>query len=351
MTFDAEYTDGHSAARRNITVTVSHSELTLTGEDGGLLERWPIDRVLLAEEVFSGRPIRLRQAGSEAQITVRDPGLIPQLRRAAPHLSGDLPGGKSTSARIVLAVASLLVVAVVVVLLALRSPPILVHLVPVSWEAALGRQFIEAQPLAWCSGAEGLAVLSTLGQRLQQSAATPFPITIRVSGTDAINAVTAPGGQIIVFRGLLEFADGPDELVGVLAHEVAHAAARHPMQGLIRNAGLSLVVKALIGGRAGGDLLSNVGKNLVLLANIREAELQADQEGLELLNRAGIRSIGMARFLNHMKSKQGDVPQALSYFSTHPMHADRIALLRGLQQDGDEPMTPEDWKILQRVCD
>ena len=67
---------------------------------------------------------------------------------------------------------------------------------------------------------------------------TTVPITVRVIPEKTVNAFAAPGGQVVLFSGLIEKAESPEEVAGVMAHEIAHAIERHPMQTMPRAAGM-----------------------------------------------------------------------------------------------------------------
>jgi predicted Zn-dependent protease len=149
---------------------------------------------------------------------------------------------------------------------------------------------------------------------------------------------------------LLAFVDGPDELSAVLAHEAAHVALRHPMQGLIRNVGVSLVLGGLSGATPSGETLGELGKHLLLLSHGRDVELAADRRGMDILRRAGLRRDGMLRFLSRIRERQGDLPQALAYFSTHPAHEERMGLLRGRDDGGRPAMSAQEWTAVRGMC-
>ena len=63
--------------------------------------------------------------------------------------------------------------------------------------------------------------------RLDADARLPYPLRVSVLDHGMANALAVPGGRILIFRGLLEAADNPEEVAGVLAHEIGHVAARH----------------------------------------------------------------------------------------------------------------------------
>ena len=86
-----------------------------------------------------------------------------------------------------------------------------------------------------------------------------------------VNAFAVPGGDIVVYRGLLEATRSPEELAGVLAHEVQHVALRHSLKGMIRSAGLAMLW-ALIAGDPSSTLFGRAGEQLLTLKLSRDAE-------------------------------------------------------------------------------
>ncbi len=139
-----------------------------------------------------------------------------------------------------------------------------------------------------------------------------------------INAFALPGGDIVVNRGLLLATRNPDELAGVLAHEMQHVALRHSLKSMIRGAGLSMVW-ALVIGDPSGTLVGQAADRLLGLKFSRDAEREADDQGFTLLVKRGIDPHGMVAFFDTLAKQGGATPPAL--LSTHPASAEREAAL------------------------
>jgi len=161
------------------------------------------------------------------------------------------------------------------------------------------------------------------------------------------NAFALPGGHIIVNRGLLQFAQTPEEVAGVLAHEIAHVKLRHGFRKLLATAGHFYALKLLVGERS--DLLGLIaaGSELLLRQNFsREYEQEADDAAWRYLMAAQIDPRGLARFLRRVQSPEGKwgallrlqdklEPRALS---SHPKMAERIERLeKKWQQTKSKP--------------
>jgi len=140
-----------------------------------------------------------------------------------------------------------------------------------------------------------------------------------------------------VFRGMMEFVGGDDELGAVLGHEVAHILARHPAervsQQLAAQAGVTLA-QVLLGGDNGenaelvGSVLGLGATYGVLLPYSRTHELEADRIGVDLMKKAGMQPLGAVRFWERMIARQDRQNVPLEALSTHPADGRRLAELR-----------------------
>ncbi|NIR58656.1 MAG: M48 family metallopeptidase [Gammaproteobacteria bacterium] len=354
MQLEGYLTDGATAARHTVRVTPTPTGLELIDAQGRALERWGYDGLALAEEVYRGQPVRLRhRAHGEARLTLPDPEALAALCRFEPRLCRRYYSGRHTLTRLVawsLALAAV-IVGLVVGVPRLAEP--LARAVPLEWETALGNHVVESGlPLApRCEGADGREVLDALTRRLAATVETPYTFRVAVTADEAVNAFAAPGGRIVLFHGLIEFAEGPDEVVGVLAHEVAHVVARHPMEALLRDAGYRLLFTALTGdASAAGAAAAGVGESLIALSYSRADEVEADRMGVEMMNRAGLRSTGLTEFFDRMRAREGDLPEGLAFLSTHPLHAERVQELRPRVRGTGESLGPARWRALRRMC-
>jgi predicted Zn-dependent protease len=163
------------------------------------------------------------------------------------------------------------------------------------------------------------------------------------------NAFALPGGAIVIFDGLIEFAETPEEVAGVLAHEMAHVIKRHGTEALLRSYGLELLIEALTGS-AGGGVAGGIGETLLGLSYSRDAEGEADRTGIELLLEAGLRADGIGRFFERFDEGPGDMPAALNLLSTHPSSETRARLADEAGSGGAPAMSEADWQALQVIC-
>lgn len=157
-----------------------------------------------------------------------------------------------------------------------------------------------------------------------------LPIIIHVAESKDLNAFALPGGHIVVFTGLLETVDRPEELAGVLAHEIAHVTERHVLRKMIESLGLVLVIQALFGDTSGLLAVATEGSELLLQQKFsRDFEREADDVGWNNLVVANIDPRGMIDFFTKLQKELANNPAEgkLSILATHPPTAERIQRL------------------------
>lgn len=159
---------------------------------------------------------------------------------------------------------------------------------------------------------------------LEAAGPLPFEFQFRVVKDPSINAFALPGGYVTVNSGLLEAAEGGEEVAGVLGHEIQHALLRHGTKRVLREMGGALVLSLLLGGT---DLhaLGKFAGDMVGLSYDRDQESEADREGVALLTRAKIDPSGLARFFERLTESGMTPPEILS---THPDPGNRAAEIR-----------------------
>ncbi|OYY68322.1 MAG: hypothetical protein B7Y47_14010 [Sphingomonas sp. 28-63-12] len=238
--------------------------------------------------------------------------------------------------------------AAIVVLLVIRTPALLARLVPPAIERQLGDAMVGDFGDRACTGADGLAALGVLKDRLgvddpeTEIAVVNIPIT---------NAVTLPGGRIILFNGLLQNARSPDEIAGVIGHELGHVAHRDVLESLLRQLGLSVLL---------GGLDGNIGgyTNMLLsTAYSRDAETRADRFAIDMLNQRDISPTPTAAFFRRLEASEpgmkGSAATVLAYVSSHPISALRAQqfALAARDHTHDRPALDRDqWAALRSIC-
>src|SRR5687768_9514316 len=171
--------------------------------------------------------------------------------------------------------------------------------------------------------------VNRVGQNVVLHSDAKIPFTIKVIDSDEVNAFALPGGFFFVNKGLILAADNEAELAGVMAHEIAHVAARHAMenQGKMQAIQYGLLGTILFGGGIAGAIAQNAGGFAQLLSFMqfsRGAETEADVLGVQYLYASGYDPTSMSTMFEKLNSRNKKKPGTLAkIFATHPQNADR----------------------------
>jgi predicted Zn-dependent protease len=187
-------------------------------------------------------------------------------------------------------------------------------------------------------------------RKLEAAAALPVPLETKVVRRTEPNAVALPGGLIYAFEGLIEKSETPDELAGVIAHEIGHVANRDGTRSILQSAGLSFLFGMLLGDFVGGGAVV-IGARAVLQSSYsREVESAADRYGVDLMSRAG----GDPRALGVMLDRiAGAIHPGVEILSDHPDTKARVAVinsLASLARSAQPLLEPNEWRALKRIC-
>jgi beta-barrel assembly-enhancing protease len=171
--------------------------------------------------------------------------------------------------------------------------------------------------------------VNRVGQNLVRNSDAKVPFTIKVLDSEEVNAFALPGGFFFVNSGLVLKADNEAELAGVMAHEIAHVAARHGTRQATRGTIINYASIPLIfmGGWTGYAIRQGAGLAIPLgfLTFSRGFESEADMLGLEYLYKTGYDPGAFVDFFEKIQTLEKRKPGTLSkVFSTHPMTDDRI---------------------------
>jgi predicted Zn-dependent protease len=173
--------------------------------------------------------------------------------------------------------------------------------------------------------------VNRVGQNIVLHSDAKVPFTIKVIDSDEVNAFALPGGFFYVNKGLLLAADNEAELAGVMAHEIAHVAARHAVENqtkanLLEYAALGASI--YLGGIPGMIYQNTAGIGLlgIFMKFSRSAEEEADKLGIQYMYAAGYDPGAMATMFEELEAKNKKKPGFISRaFATHPAPPDRRA--------------------------
>jgi len=171
--------------------------------------------------------------------------------------------------------------------------------------------------------------INRVGQNLVRNSDAKVPFTIKVVDSDVINAMALPGGFFYVNSGLILAADNEAELAGVMAHEIAHVAARHTTRQLTRYQFINYASLPLIfvGGGIGlaAREAAGIGIPMTFLKFSRGFEAEADYLGIQYMYKAGYDPNEFVNFFEKIQAQEKKKPGSMAkVFTDHPQTPDRI---------------------------
>jgi beta-barrel assembly-enhancing protease len=173
--------------------------------------------------------------------------------------------------------------------------------------------------------------VNRVGQNLVRNSDAKVPFTIKVVDSEEVNAFALPGGFFFVNSGLILKADSESELAGVMAHEIAHVAARHGTRQATRGelAQIAMIAASIAVPYTWAGYAAMQGANLAIpmgfLMFTRRMEREADYLGLQYMYKAGYDPTSFVDFFEKVQTMEKRKPGSVAkVFSTHPMTDDRI---------------------------
>lgn len=174
--------------------------------------------------------------------------------------------------------------------------------------------------------------VNRVGQNLVRNSDAKFPFVIKVIDSEEVNAFALPGGFLYVTSGLLLSSEDEAELAGVMAHEIAHVAARHATRQMTRSQMFDLASVPLIA--FGGGIVLAARAVIGPIATMkfsRNYEAEADYLAVEYAYKAGYDPTALITILERLSVDETQSTGAVTKaFSTHPLTSDRI---RRMQQE------------------
>jgi Zn-dependent protease with chaperone function len=202
---------------------------------------------------------------------------------------------------------------------------------------------------------EAAQILNDLAYRIMERSNVPERDDIWITVADAgfPNAFALPDNSIIVTDELIGLAEHPDELTGVLAHEIAHIEHNHIMRNVVRQIGAGIFFDVVFGGAGAGQAIAIASVNLAGLRYSRDDESDADSRGMDYLDAAGISTAGIARMFDRFQAYEEDagVDDIPSMLSSHPASRERAVAAQARARQGLAPSLDErQWRIVQQAC-
>ena len=356
MTSDTEhravFLDGRSNRKRSVKLRFA-DRLDII-EESTILDWWPYDQVRRADSPSQTLRLRCETALPLARLEVADSatqGFVTAYCRSL-----DVGGASAGQTwRIVFwslaAVCSILLLAFFgIPFVADRLAPML----PLALEQRIGGAVDKQAQLIFggktCEGAEGQAAFTKLVDKLKTAGGIDMPLEARVVSSKIPNAYALPGGKIYLLDGLLKKAEKPDEVAGVLAHELGHVQHRDSLRKIIQTGGTSFLIGLLFGDVTGGSAVLFVGRTLFDASYSRDQERAADAFAIDVMHKLGRSPKGLGELL--VRVTGNDASNSMTLLSSHPLSDDRLALM---SQDagvssGSELLSAAEWKALKNIC-
>jgi predicted Zn-dependent protease len=351
LRWKAYYYDGKTAFRHDADVTISPHAIEVSGKFGAV--SWRHEEVRQTQGGHGCEPVRLEKGGEA--VIVNEDGFVAALNQIAPR-SRFRDASKAGKNILFIIIAFLLTAAAGTGAYFWAIPwaaKIAAEKVPPHVEERLGRTFVEGitRVAHECGSTEVNVPVKVIEERLEAAAPrNPYRFRVYVLKSKTVNAFAAPGGYIVVFTGLIEKTDSPEELAGVLAHEMQHVLNKHATREMFQGYSAGMLASLFLGDFRG------TSRALATMGNLRYSRMtedEADRLGAGLVMKADIDPRGMADVFG----KLPEMPNIgfVKYLSDHPATADRVDTIKRLTAGAKKnyvPLLPGiDWKKVRASCD
>ena len=363
-TFQAsgKFFDGDSAKSFPVTLQISFSGVKISGDD--VNEFWDMNQIRDLDDQARDVGIVLENLSNLTARLIIPDAAAAKFLRAQPNVLKKRQISNKMKRRLVIwgagAVASVWLIMAVILPAMANS---LAKYIPLEREVALGE--FSLRQIQWfvggddekditCKGEQGLIALDKMVARLNGHIENPYDLKVQVFRSDMINAFAVPGGQVVLFNGLLKAADTPEEVAGVLGHEIGHVINRDPTRLSLRTAGSAGILSMVFGDFAGGFAALALAESLISASYAQEAETNADVVSHEIFAKAGLPASRFATFFSGLRETVGDEGGLMSHIASHPDLKGREQAALDADVIGDsafEPvLTSLEWAALKRIC-
>jgi Zn-dependent protease with chaperone function len=348
----ALFFDGASSRRRQVTITFG--DRLEIDEAGEVLARWAYADVRRVDSPAGTLRLACISAPPLARLEIRDERLAGELVARCPRIDEHQVGRHGVAKIVGWSVAAAISIVAVVLFGVPLAADRLAPLVPQPLERRIGDaaelQIKSIFGSRVCDGAAGQAAFAKLVNRLRDVAGLDASVQSAVLPSSVPNAFALPGGKVYLFDGLLAKAENPDEVAGVLAHELGHLKHHDNMRGLIYNGGTSFLIGLLFGDVTGSSAVIFASRSLVEASYSREAEQNADTFAIQVMRALGRSPKPMAELMFRVTGKEGGT--GFTILASHPLTEDRLARMTREDRPASGPplLSAEEWMALKGIC-
>lgn len=346
----ATYYDGTSSRKRRVTLRFA-DRLHIV-EDGATLALWPYDDIRRAD---NPQILRLSCVSALllARLEIEDEAAAQAVLSRSPSLNVASAGPQTW--RIVgwslAAVCSIVAVTLYGIPLAAGR---LAPLVPFAVEKRIGEAVDKQVRFLFdgkvCSEPEGQAAFAAMVGKLKDAGGVDQPLDAQVLSSSLPNAFALPGGKIYLMDGLLQKAQSPDEIAGVIAHELGHVQHRDNLRKVIQTGGTSFLIGLLFGDITGSSAVIFASRSILDASYSRDAETAADAFAIAAMNTLGRSARPMGEFLVRVTGDGGK--RTITILDSHSLSEDRLNRMKRADRPNTGPdiLSPREWRALKDIC-
>ncbi len=361
---EAHYFNGESAQPRNVVISFRERSLVIMGFDEEVLAHWPLASLRALGPRGDSAMQLAPHPNSDERIVLSDRQMLKAIAEVCPGLYHRKVDRKGVGRALAWAGGALASMALIVFVLLSALAGQLALMIPPESEQQLGDAIVEQIQSGLelmtghrpeiCDYPRGQEALQRMVARLGTEMGLPYPLRVGVIDHEMVNAFAVPGGRIVFMRGLLEAADSPEEVAGILAHEIGHVVNHDPTREALRAAGTAGILGLLLGDVFGAGIVVVASDALINASYGRDAESNADETAYALLAKAELPSRHLASFFTRLRKEYGDADGVLKLFASHPGlggRAERAAAADRIGGGTYEPvLSDQDWIALRGIC-
>jgi predicted Zn-dependent protease len=201
-----------------------------------------------------------------------------------------------------------------------------------------------------CTRPDGQAALATLVDKLKIAGGITRPLRAQVVSSALPNAFALPGGRIYLLNGLLQQARTPDEIAGVLAHELGHIKHRDSLRKIVETGGTSFLIGLLFGDVTGAGAVIFVSRSILDASYSRDAERSADAFALQAMSSLGRSAAALGELLLRVTGAQAN--RRFTILASHPLTEDRLEAMKKDRRPvtGPDLLSADQWRALKEIC-